>query len=98
MGITYQFEYADEEAWRDWAHTIPRDVSLEQRITTLIEQDLRASERDGSAEGKTVDLLASRIRIRAQNVRAQVRDGELDPDEALGKLEKIIELTEALEG
>lgn len=41
---TYGFQI-DDETWEDWKMTVPRDKSLEQRITELIEAD-----RDGRVE------------------------------------------------
>lgn len=37
--ITYAFEI-DEEVWREWANTIPREEPLDARIRELIKTDL----------------------------------------------------------
>lgn len=36
--VRYQFQI-DDETWQEWKMTVPRDKSLEQRITELIEAD-----------------------------------------------------------
>lgn len=36
--VKYQFQI-DDEKWREWKRTVPRDKSLEKRITELIEAD-----------------------------------------------------------
>lgn len=43
--VRYQFQI-DDETWQEWKMTVPRDKSLEQRITELIEAD-----RDGRVDG-----------------------------------------------
>jgi predicted Rdx family selenoprotein len=40
----YQFQI-DDETWDEWKRTVPREKTLEQRITELIEAD-----RDGRVE------------------------------------------------
>lgn len=46
--VRYQFQI-DDETWDEWKMTVPRDKSLEQRITELIEADTegRVDENDG---------------------------------------------------
>jgi hypothetical protein len=36
--VRYQFQI-DDETWEEWKMTVPRNKSLEQRITELIEAD-----------------------------------------------------------
>lgn len=36
--VRYQFQIGDE-TWEAWKQTVPRDKSLEQRLTELIEAD-----------------------------------------------------------
>lgn len=36
--VRYQFQI-DDELWQEWKQTVPRDKSLEKRITELIEAD-----------------------------------------------------------
>lgn len=43
--VKYQFQ-ADDDDWRKWKRTVPRDKSLEKRINELIEAD---------TEGRVVD-------------------------------------------
>ena len=48
--VRYQFQI-DDETWQEWKMTVPRDKSLEQRITELIEAD-----RDGRVFGEGADV------------------------------------------
>ena len=98
--VTYQFSMG-RETWRDWSNTVPRQTSLESRITTLIEQDLRAAQRDASStdtSAKTVSLMSSRVRIRAINALGELRDdGDEDTEDAIKHLEEIIDIADAMD-
>lgn len=40
--VVYTFE-CDDELWYEWADKVPRSENLDDRLVTLIEQDLRES-------------------------------------------------------
>lgn len=91
--ITYQFE-ADAETWRSWADCVPRSTHLHDRLTLLIEQDLRAARRSGydEMEERTARLLVSRIKRRAQTAQGALdRD---DEESAREHLEKIADIAD----
>lgn len=48
--VTYQFN-PPRELWNEWKRTVPRDVSLADRITELLEAD-----RDGRIQPQTRDV------------------------------------------
>lgn len=97
--IPYQFD-PPAETWRAWTDTIPRSTPVYRRLIQLIEQDLRATQRDGTSEmeAASVSVLASRIRIRSMQALGAVRDGEeVDTETAIEQLEEVIELANTLE-
>jgi len=94
--ITYQFE-VDRDIWRAWRETVPRRTALHTRLRTLIEQDLRAARRDDDrGEDATIDLLASRVRIRAMHIREAI-EGETDIETATDHLDELQDIADALE-
>jgi len=94
--VSYQFDI-DRETWRAWSETVPRRTALHTRLRTLISQDLRAARRDDDrGEDATVDLLASRVRIRAMHVREAI-EGETDIETATDHLDELQDIADALE-
>jgi len=67
----------------------------------LIEQDLRAANRSDDAdaiEGKTLDVFATRIRIRTMHAIGALRDGDdVDVDGALDQLEELADMADILQ-
>jgi len=53
--VTYQFEIDDDE-WLEWKNTVPRSVSLDERIRELIRADThgRVVEKNDESERETV--------------------------------------------
>lgn len=98
--VTYQFE-CPEEPWRPWTNTIPRAVPIAERLRTLIRQDLEAHRRatGGHADAeKDSAVLATRIRIRATQAEAALRESDgVDAETAREQLADIRQLAEALE-
>jgi hypothetical protein len=97
--ITYQFQM-DREQWRKWTNTIPRNHPIDGRLQTLIEQDLRSAAREGDQDDpineKTLNIFATRIRIRAMQALGAVRDDE-NPEQAIDQLEELIDIADVLE-
>lgn len=90
--------HTETDLWDDWKATVPRDVALGTRIRSLIRQDLRAARRDASGTGSeqaTVDMLASRVRIRAMQAENALKEN--DTESAREQIEEIFELADALE-
>jgi len=95
--ITYLLE-VEKETWRPWSNTVPRQTSLDTRLRTLIEQDLRASQKEISGDevsGKTVSVMATRIRIRAMQAAESIRED--DDETAHEQLDEIQDIADALE-
>ena len=95
--ITYLLE-VEKGTWRPWSNTVPRQTSLNTRLETLIEEDLKASRLDGTEDvsTKTVSVMATRLRIRARSAIGSIRDDD-KPEEAIDQLEDIIKIADALE-
>jgi hypothetical protein len=101
--VTYQFD-CPSDTWRPWVNTIPRSTPIAERIRTLIEQDLSShqqaatSDAGSDADKKDTALLATRIRIRATQATAALRDSDgVDVDTAREQLADIRQLAEAVE-
>jgi len=93
--VSYQFEIARDD-WRQWADSIPRSVALDTRIRDLLEKDARgALDNDDDVEQASVDVMASRIRIRAMQAAGELRDDNLEAVEK--QLADIQEIADALE-
>lgn len=94
--VAYQFD-PERELWEAWGDTVPRSVTLDQRLSTLISQDLRTANRasgDGydEMEERTARLLASRIGRRAQTATQAIeRDDMGSVREHLGKIQDLAE-------
>jgi hypothetical protein len=92
--VTWQGEF-ERSRWYRWADTVPRSATLESRLETLIDQDLRTYDRaDGDGydemEERTARLLASRIGRRAQTAeQAMDRDDMASVREHLGKIQEL---------
>jgi len=96
--ITYQFEM-DSDEWREWTDTIPRSQPLDGRLTELIRQDTQAvaqAER-GDVDTANIEMLATRIRIRATQALGAARGDDVDAETAREELQTIIDLATALE-
>jgi hypothetical protein len=95
--VSYQFKI-ERDTWRDWTETVPRRTALHTRLRTLIDQDLRAARRDEDrGEDATVDLLASRVRIRAMHVREAIEGESVDAETATDHLDELLDIADALE-
>jgi len=95
--VSYQFE-VDRETWHEWSETVPRRTALHTRLRTLIDQDLRAARRDDDrGEDATVDLLASRVRIRAMHINEAISGDEVDIETAAAHLDELLDIADALE-
>jgi hypothetical protein len=93
--VVFQFEMGRDD-WRQWTNTVPRDRPLSARIRTLIEQDARAARQAvDEPEAASVDLLASRIRIRTTQALSAVN--ESDTDAAADQLQEILDLADAMQ-
>lgn len=86
--VAYQF-YCPEDAWRAWADTVPRSVSLDDRLKELIHEDARATDRGGydEMEERTARLLGTRIHHRARTARQA-----LDEDDTTKAREELAEI------
>jgi len=95
--VTFQFEMSRAD-WNRWKETVPRDLPLHERIVTLIEQDRRAAETARTdSETQSMELLASRIRIRATQADGAIRGDEGDTDAAREQIQEIVDLADAIE-
>ncbi|MFW5964383.1 MAG: hypothetical protein ACOCQM_05910 [Natronomonas sp.] len=92
--ITYQFEM-NREAWREFADNLPRSIPLDERIRELIRKDTVTIDDDADLSEASVDVMASRIRIRAIQAQGAIREG--DDEKADEQLAEITELTSQLE-
>jgi len=95
--------YANRDVYEEWVDTVPRSQSVDEQIQTLIMDDLRSAKRarNGDIEDASVQLLASRIRIRSMQALGSIRpddeDSEIDTETAIEELREVIELADALE-
>jgi len=97
--VTYQFSM-DRETWTEWTDTLPRSQHIDAHLRTLIEQDLRAATRSDDAndiEGKTLDVFATRIRIRTMHAIGALRDDDPDVAAALDQLEELSDMADILQ-
>lgn len=96
--ITYQFDMPTDE-WREWTNTIPRNTPIDVRLQDLIRQDASAvaQAQNGDTEAASIELLASRIRIRATQALGAVRGEDVDRETAVEQLEEVTDLASALE-
>jgi hypothetical protein len=91
--VTYQFSM-DREDWREWTDTLPRSIDIPDRLAELIRQDTVVPD-DADIERASVDVIASRIRIRTMQAASALNEGDTDTVEA--QLDDIAELADALE-
>ena len=84
--ITYNFSM-DAEPWDEWVATIPRKISIEQELRSVIRRQTNDDEL--SAE-------VGAIRIRRHAMRATQAVSRGDHDEAKAELKTITELTESI--
>lgn len=86
----------ETDTWTDWLETIPRTEAVHDRLTDLIERDVRAHRRsDDDMEDATARVIGQRLRIRATQARGHLRD-DTDIDAAIKTLDDIVDLTDTL--
>jgi hypothetical protein len=94
--VHYKFEM-ERDAWRRWTETIPRSVSLADRVRELIREDADATRRGGydEIEERTARLLGSRLFHRARTAETALEDG--DDEKVAAELEEIQKIASMFE-
>lgn len=94
--ISYNFTM-ERDAWRRWTETIPRSVSLADRLRELIREDADATRRGGydEIEERTARLLGSRLYHRARTAETALEDG--DDEKVAAELEEIQKIASMFE-
>jgi len=82
--------------WSDWVDTIPRSYSVDDRLEDLIRMDVASADRDGEVNQAAVDVMVTRLRVRARGAMSAIRDDN-DPEYAVEQIEEIMELVSAME-
>lgn len=99
--VTYQCKFP-APVWADWRETVPRSMRLSDRLRTLVKQDLRAATAHDDTEAATIEVIRTRVHMRAIQATATLREAEPEeyPDaiaEAREHMESIIDLTELVD-
>jgi len=84
--ISYNFSM-DADPWDEWVETIPRKISIEQELRSVIRR--QTTDQDGSAE-------VGAVRIRRHAMRATQAVSRGDSEEAKAELKEITKITESI--
>lgn len=84
--VDYRFR-APRELWNDWKDSIPRSVSLDQRIIALIQIDAALDGETNVANMILLRMKLERIQQRSQTARQALQDG--DGPKVRAELEQI---------